>query len=177
MYAAVGEGFAILSSDAGLTQTNGLINVTDPDWSLTSVGNVNLYALQNFASVSLNDGAVIGKSIIQQYYGEPVKYSYFAGCSGGGRQAMMLAQEYPDAYDGIIAGAPAMKWPQFSVADYWRSLIMNQLGEYPYNCEIDAIVAAAISSCDGEDGLIDGVISSPELCTFEECYWNLFQLH
>lgn len=167
MYASVGDGFATVSNDAGLTQPDGIVNVTNPAWALTSVGNVNLYSLQNFGSVSLNDGAVIAKSIIQNYYGQPTRFSYWVGCSGGGRQAMMLAQEYPDAYNGIIAGSPAINWAQFFVSDYYPSFITNQIGQNPPACEFDAIVAAAISACDGDDGIIDGVISSPELCTFD----------
>lgn len=167
MYAAIGEGYATVTNDAGLTQSDGVVNVTNPQWALTSVGNVNLYDLQNFGSISLNDGAIIAKSIIQSYYGQPMRYSYWSGCSGGGRQGMMLAQQYPDAYDGIMAGSPAINWPEFFVADFWPTFIMNQLREYPYNCELDAVTAAAISACDGDDGLIDGVISSPELCNFD----------
>lgn len=103
----------------GLTWEGGSANPFDPSpWAHTTPGNVNLYALHNFGSVALNDAAIIGKSITKDFYSQPPRYSYFSGCSGGGRQAMMLAQRYPDAYNGIVAGAPAMNWPEFFVAMY-----------------------------------------------------------
>jgi esterase/lipase superfamily enzyme len=72
-----------------------------------------MYALQNLASVSLNDQSLIAKDIINSFYGEPAKYSYCSGCSQGGWQSFMLAQRHPDVYDGIAAAAPVFNWNQF----------------------------------------------------------------
>ncbi|KAH8658785.1 tannase and feruloyl esterase-domain-containing protein [Tricladium varicosporioides] len=44
---------------------------------------------------------------------------------------------------------------------------MNQMKEYPHPCEFAAITAAAIEACDGDDGVVDGIISDPEKCKFE----------
>jgi hypothetical protein len=76
MAGAVGEGYAALSTDAGLPHEE---NMTQ--WAEVSPGNINLYLLQNLASVSLNDAAVIGESIIKDYYKRTPKYSYWNGCS------------------------------------------------------------------------------------------------
>lgn len=168
MYGSVGEGYASVGTDAGLTGEGGSASPFDPSpWAQTSPGNVNLYALHNFGSVSLNDAAIIGKSITEDFYGQPPTYSYFSGCSGGGRQAMMLAQRYPDAYNGIVAGAPAVNWPEFFVAMYWPRFIMDKLGVYPHPCELEIIRDQAVAACDGDDGVIDLLITRPELCKFD----------
>ncbi|KAI1372152.1 tannase and feruloyl esterase-domain-containing protein [Hypoxylon crocopeplum] len=162
MMAAMGEGYATVGTDAGLGS-----DVYPTNWGLVSEGNVNLYLFQNMASVSLNDAAVISKSIVNSFYGQPPKYSYFTGCSQGGRQGMMLAQRYPDAYDGIAASAPAINWDKFFVSYLWPTYLMDSLGEYPPSCEIDALTEAAIDACDGLDGVSDGIIADPSTCTFD----------
>ena len=162
MSGAIGEGYSTVSTDAGLGS-----EMTPKKWGLVSPGNVNWYLLQNLASVSLNEMAIIGKSISESFYGVPPKYSYFTGCSQGGRQGLMLAQRYPDAFDGIAAAAPAINWNSFLVQDLWPSVLMDKLRAYPPSCEFDAITAAAIEACDAEDGVVDGVISHPETCKFD----------
>ncbi|XDG07066.1 hypothetical protein ABKA04_006681 [Annulohypoxylon sp. FPYF3050] len=162
MMASVGEGYATVGTDAGLGS-----DVYPTNWALLSEGNVNLYLLQDLASTSLNDAAVISKSVINSFYGTPPKYSYFTGCSQGGRQGFQLAQRYPDAYDGIAASAPAFNWNQFAIQDLWPLFVMDQVGAYPPSCEIDAITNAALEACDNMDGIADGVITDPESCDFD----------
>jgi feruloyl esterase len=166
MAGAIAEGYATLSTDAGLQTTNNP-SVDVNAWALVSPGNVNLYLLQNLATVSLNDAAIIGKSVVRSFYGQPAKYSYFTGCSQGGRQGYALAQRYPDAYDGIAASAPAISWGELITAMYGPAFFMNQLGQAPHQCELNAITAAAIAACDDDDGVVDGVISDPEKCAFD----------
>ncbi|KAJ2982192.1 hypothetical protein NUW58_g6495 [Xylaria curta] len=105
MAGAIIDGYATASTDAGLGSDSSPAN-----WGLTSPGNLNLVHLDNFGQRSLGDLAVIAKKVIQSYYGRSADYSYWNGCSNGGRQASILAQQYPDAYDGIIAAAPALYW-------------------------------------------------------------------
>ncbi|KAI9642624.1 hypothetical protein NHQ30_009429 [Ciborinia camelliae] len=164
------QGYAAAGTDGGhYTDGSGRGStvLSAQDWALISPGNVNLYLLQDFASVSLNDMTVIGKSVVASFYGQAPEYSYWNGCSTGGRQGMMMAQRYPEAYDGIVAGAPAINWVQSAVAGYWPQFVMNVLGTYPSGCELDGITAAAIASCDGLDGIVDGIVSAPGLCKYQ----------
>ncbi|GKT39849.1 putative feruloyl esterase [Colletotrichum spaethianum] len=118
----------------------------------------------NDVCFSLSIQAVIGKLLIKYYYGRGPEYSYFNGCSQGGRQGLMLAQRYPTAYDGIAAGAPGIQWTDFFPSMLWPQQFMNMLGEYPHACELHAITAAAVSTCDRLDGVADGVISEVDDC-------------
>lgn len=161
MAGAVAEGYVGVTIDAGLP------TFEPKDWALLSPGNVDLYKLQNLASVSLNDGAVIAKAVLAAFYGAPAKYSYYSGCSQGGRQGLMLAQRYPTAFDGIAAAAPGVNWPQFFVSHLYPQQLMAELGHYPAGCEFDALSAAAKKACDGLDGVADGLLADPDACRFD----------
>ena len=111
--------------------------------------------------------ALFAKELIKGFYGQPAEYSYFTGCSQGGRQGMMLAQRYPEAYDGIAAAAPAINWPRLFTAMSWPQVMMELTGLFPPKCELDAVTAGAVAYCDPQDGVTDGIISDPAACTFD----------
>jgi feruloyl esterase len=163
MLPAISQGYAAVSTDGG----HDALAQTADSWAMLSPGNVNLYALQNFASVTINDMTVIGKQLTEAYYGKHIDKSYWVGCSTGGRQGLMMAQRYPDAYDGILAIAPGINWVEFITAMFWPQWKMHQMGYFPSQCELDFITAAAINACDELDGLKDGVIGLPGLCDFD----------
>jgi feruloyl esterase len=79
----------------------------------------------------------------------------------------MFAQRYPDVFDGIAASAPAINWAQFFVGQTFPQQVLNELGEIPHPCEYETLMKAVIDACDGNDGLIDGVISYPDSCSFD----------
>lgn len=102
-------GYSCVSTDAGFP-TGLLAEGFADNWALVSEGNVNQYLLLNFARQSYHDMTVIGKAVTQSFYGTAPKYSYWNGCSTGGRQGLVVAQYYPTDYSGILANAPAIQW-------------------------------------------------------------------
>ncbi|KAI1800175.1 tannase and feruloyl esterase [Daldinia bambusicola] len=161
MLGAVAEGYAAVTTNAGHAQ------LSPDDWILKSPGHVDLHLLEEFGSNSLNELSIIGKAITESYYGKPPAYSYWNGCSQGGRQGFKIAEKYPNAFDGIVASAPAVDFAGLGVADHWPQVVMKALGQYPKNCELVAITEAFIEHCDGNDGLLDGIVTDPDSCEFD----------
>ncbi|GCB51987.1 tannase/feruloyl esterase family alpha/beta hydrolase [Streptomyces sp. NL15-2K] len=158
---AVKNGYAAVSTDAGVG------DALDTSWALTSEGQVNTALLKNFASRSQHEAAVVGKEVVDGFYGKGPAYSYFTGCSTGGRQGYMEAQRYPDDYDGILADAPAVNWDEFEVATLWPQVVMNNEKIFPSKCEFDAFTSAAVKACDSLDGVKDGLVNDPSRCDFD----------
>ena len=110
---------------------------------------------------------VVGKAVTTAYYPSPLRYSYFNGCSTGGREGLVEAQQYPADYNGIVAGAPAINWTQFIPAEIWPQLVMNRTGDFLPGCKEVAFTDAVVKAC-GDAG---GVITSPSAC-----HWNADRL-
>lgn len=111
------SGYAAASTDSGHTSANASASAFTADaWALASPGNVNQYTLLNFARRSYHDMTVIGKNVTASFYGIAPRYSYWTGCSTGGRQGLVEAQFYPTDYNGILANAPAIQWNDFTPA-------------------------------------------------------------
>ncbi|KAK9852032.1 Tannase/feruloyl esterase [Penicillium brevicompactum] len=166
MIGGVAEGYITVTTNGGHTGTGGF-NDDPSESALNSDGSLDYQSIEDLATISLNDASLYAKSLAQSVYGTPPKYSYWTGCSQGGRQGMQLAQKYPDAYDGIVAASPAINWSEMFVSGVWAQFVMNMMNEYPYGCEIDGVVAAAISACDTADGVVDGIVSDPTACDFD----------
>ncbi|KAM0489488.1 hypothetical protein ACHAP8_012527 [Fusarium lateritium] len=158
----VSLGYATATTDAGHSETEPI-----ESWALDSPGNVDFNALQDFAATALGDLADIGKAVTKRFYGEAAKYSYWNGCSTGGREGFMLAQRFPEAFDGVLAFSPVINWAQVPTSTYWPQQVMKDLDFYPLPCEMEAITDRAIESCDELDGVKDGIISHPDQCGFD----------
>ncbi|KAK0935148.1 hypothetical protein LTR29_013248 [Friedmanniomyces endolithicus] len=165
---SVAAGYAVAITDAGHQVIYSLADMNNTQsWTLTSPGNINWVLLQDFASRALDDLPKVAQQVIKAFYGEPAKYSYWSGCSTGGRQGLMSAQRYPKDYDGIVAAAPAINWATFVVAELWAHIVMRKVDYHPPSCELEALRQAAIEACDELDGVKDGVVAAPGLCTFD----------
>lgn len=160
---AVDNGYVAVGSDLGHVMDSANAST----WALDTAGKVSFDLLQDFASIALNDATILAKAVTKSVYGKGPNKSYWNGCSTGGRQGLMLAQRYPDAYDGIFAGAPAINWAEFIVAEYWPPFVMQQLKTFPNPCILSYINAATTQACDALDGAIDGIIANPFACKFD----------
>lgn len=107
------------------------------------------------------------KAIVQHFYGVPARWSFFAGCSNGGRQALMEAQRFPRDYNGIIAGAPANFMTHLVVGAVWDSqAILDNSASYIPASKLPAVHSAVLAACNGEDGVKDGILTDPTRCHF-----------
>lgn len=152
-------GFATVSTDLGHNSTT-----ADLSWALN-----NPEAKTDWGWRALHGSVQLGKQITQAYYKKTIKYSYYNGCSTGGRQGLKELQISPESFDGLLVGAPS----------YYVSHLNNYATRIGlYNLPVDdpkhidytlfpAIAEEVVRQCDSLDGLADGIISSPELCTFD----------
>ncbi|MEU4215822.1 tannase/feruloyl esterase family alpha/beta hydrolase [Actinoplanes sp. NPDC026623] len=114
--------------------------------------------------------AETAKAIIAAFYGRAPAYSYFTGCSDGGREALMEAQRYPHDFDGIAAGAPANNMAVQNTFHHAWNVLTNRDSNGDYILLADRlplIHAAVLAACDNLDGLVDGLIDDPRLCHFD----------
>lgn len=124
----------------------------------------------DFAYRAMHLTSLTAKALIKELYGQEAKYAYFNGCSDGGREALMEAQRYPDDFDGIIAGAPAMNFSvQNSFHHGWLALSnMSEDGKAILHAEkMPVLHQAVLAACDELDGLKDGLLQDPRACQFD----------
>ncbi len=158
----VRDGFACLHTDMGHRST-----LIDNNW----VPN-NLQGLVDFGYRATHVTTLAGRAIIKTFYGKDPRYSYFFACSTGGRQGLIEAQRFPDDFDGIVAIAPASMAP-FGSKKPANITDVNGFNLGPDNRPILPnrktllIHAAVLRKCDKLDGLLDGLISNPQACSFK----------
>ena len=167
---ALMRGYAVVSTDTGHKSHSGAF-----DFSFQK----DQQAYLDFAYLANAEVAELAKQIVAQYYTRPASHSYFAGCSTGGREGMVLSQRYPTEFDGIIVGDPAMRTGFSNLAiSQWIPVAFNQIA--PKDSSGKPIIAQAITDddrklvvdavmkqCDALDGLADGLISDPLACHFD----------
>ena len=131
-------------------------------------GTYNYQFIQDFIRIAIKQQILWSKRIARTYYGMRPRYDYWNGCSTGGRQGYLLAQELGDQLDGIMANAPAMYWTRFQTAQMWGQIAMKQLtGAAISPAKLAQVQASAVQACDANDGVTDGVIDDPRTCKFD----------
>ncbi len=123
----------------------------------------------DFAYRGVHDTSQVARAIIAQFYGKQPAYSYFDGCSDGGREALMEAQRYPEDFDGIVAGAPANDLVvQNTVHHAWNVLANRDAGgPILLAGKLPLIHDAVVAACDKLDGVADGLLDDPRRCHFD----------
>lgn len=157
MGAGVQYGFAVVSTDTGHNSTT-----SDMTWALN-----NPEMQTDWGWRSFHGSVTLGKQLVEAYYAKKIAYSYYNGCSTGGRQGLKEVQISPDSFDGVIVGSSA-----------WYTTHLNTwvTKEGTYNMPLNAtthigyklfpmMAAEVMKQCDALDGVTDGIISAPDLCT------------
>ncbi|HXF38688.1 MAG TPA: tannase/feruloyl esterase family alpha/beta hydrolase [Blastocatellia bacterium] len=153
---AVARNYAAASTDTGHA-------TSDASWALGHPEKI-----VDYGHRAVHEMTEKAKAIINAFYGNAPKRSYFASCSNGGRQALMEAQRYPNDYDGLIAGAPANQFTHILSGFAWNlQATLNDPASYITPAKLKAIETAALASCDARDGVTDGVLDDPTRCSFD----------
>ena len=164
---ALARGFAVISSDSG-HQGAGFDNSFMLDQR----------AALDFAESSVRTVALLGKQVTLSYYGKPAAHSYMTGCSTGGREGMLASQRYPELFDGIIVGAPAMRTGDSNLGVEYTQVLFNQAAPLGADGKPDfmriltaadrtTILNGILDQCDALDGLKDGMVENVAKCDFK----------
>jgi hypothetical protein len=124
---------------------------------------------EDFAFRAAHAFSIAAKAIISVYYGRSPQFSYFQGCSDGGREAMMETQRYSADFDGVIAGSPAFAITEAMERFIWEARWgRNAQGSLVFDeAAVTLLHAAVMKACDALDGVKDGQIDDPRLCHFD----------
>jgi hypothetical protein len=152
------RGYATVGTDTGHAAQG-----TDARWALNHPEKIT-----DFAYRGIHEMTVAAKAAVVAFYGNAPQHSYFAGCSNGGRQALMEAQRYPADYDGILAGAPANFWSHLISSSLWdaQATTLDPASYIPAD-KLPTIAHAVVEACDAKDGVKDGILNDPRQCHFE----------
>jgi len=161
MAGALREGFATGSSDMG---TGGFSVPDRSTWTLLESDD----RLKDFGFRSTHLMTVAAKTLIQALYGMGPKFSYWNGCSTGGKQGLAEAQRYPGDYNGIVEGDPASYFTHlmFSLQWYGAAAMNDPDGSMPPE-KFAMLHQAVLKACDAQDGVADGIVGNPEHCHFD----------
>jgi feruloyl esterase len=153
---AIALGYATAGTDTGHSDADGpggVFGLGHPE------------KIVDFSHRAVHEMTAKSKQLIDQFYGKAPQFSYFKGCSTGGRQAVMAAQRFPEDFDGIIGGALANRHIQMHTAGTARSI---QLTRHPEEAipqaKAQMVNKAVMAAC---DTMKEGFLNNPRACTFD----------
>ena len=174
---ALAQGYAVLSQDSGHDNATN----TAPARGGQSAFGFDPQARADYGGDSLKAATLAAKAVVTAYYGNTPSHSYFVGCSKGGQEGMVLAQQYPGLYDGIVAGAPGFSLPRAAIGEAWNTQafasVVKAQGQ-PVNpatlaasfsqTDFGLVRDAVLEACDALDGQADGIVGAFRQCTSEK---------
>ncbi|MDQ4114288.1 MAG: tannase/feruloyl esterase family alpha/beta hydrolase [Actinomycetota bacterium] len=138
------NGFAVATTDGGNKDQRMV------DWALdVSTGEIDRDLVENWVHRSTHDMTVLAKLVVEAIWGRPLDYSYFFGASGGGRQALMEAQRYPEDYDGIWSFDPVLYYSKLYPAEFWPAMVMLHHDNALPVAKLEAFRQAAVLAAGG----------------------------
>jgi feruloyl esterase len=159
MAAALKEGYATASTDTGHKSSEtpgGSFALGHPE------------KLIDYGYRAVHEMALRSRELIAAYYGREARFSYWNGCSNGGRQGLMEAQRYPEDFDGIVAGAPAANWSGRALSSLWVAQAVHKDDTtYIPPAKYPLLHNAVLRACDALDGVKDGILEDPVRCRFD----------
>jgi feruloyl esterase len=156
MQAALRRGYATAGNDTGHTAAegpNGMFALGHPE------------KIVDFSHRAMHEMVVTSKRLVDEFYGKAPQFSYYKGCSTGGRQGVMAAQRFPEDFDGIIAGALANRHIQMHTAGVARRIDLARHPEQALPADKAEMVSKALmNAC---DTLKEGFVNNPRACSFD----------
>jgi hypothetical protein len=147
---------------------DGSFGLKDPYYD-TFIGGTNPYSCQkivDFGNRAHRETPLAAKEIINWYYGEYARYSYYSGGSTGGREGLVAAQKSHDLFDGLYILYPTGGHIPVCSRGLWNSIQGAELLPI-FSTKAIAFHDAVYNKCDSVDGLVDGVIEDPRKCNFD----------
>jgi len=156
MATALAGGYATASTDTGHVGGSASFALGHPE------------KVTDFGWRAVHEMTVASKAIVAAYYDAGPTFSYWNGCSAGGRQGLKAAQRFPSDFDGIIAGAPGLDWTgrAAQAVRVAKVLEANESARLSAS-QMQLVHRAVIQACDPADGVRDGVIDDPARCAFD----------
>ncbi|OYX66079.1 MAG: hypothetical protein B7Y88_06405 [Sphingomonadales bacterium 32-64-17] len=163
---ALARGFAVVSTDSGHAGS-----IVDASFGLDQQARV------DYAYNALDKVTAQAKRLVHSYYGARPDYSYFLGCSNGGRQALVASQRLPLEFDGIVAGDPAMSFSRIALGEVWNMQVLARIAPRDEarrpiyarafsEADLGLVRSRVLAQCDALDGLADGMINDWQGCAF-----------
>src|SRR4030095_2832369 len=155
-----GQGFVTYGSDSGHQSggRGGRVAPNPDDWAL------NDEAIRNLGYMQLKKTHDAAMVLIERVYGAKPTFNYFFGSSQGGREAVTVAQRYPQDYDGVAANVPIVGFSSLMLARALNRIPEIPLDHWVTSAKVNAIRGEFMRQCDKLDGLADGIVNNYMAC-------------